>query len=59
MKSNLLKSLLIYFIGYMVVGSITRNMIPDKYYIYGKLIVTLLTLLLIIKCSKNYFEKNF
>lgn len=59
MKSNLLKSLLIYFIGYMVVGSITINMIPDKYYIYGQLILTLLTLLLIIKCSKNYFEKNF
>ena len=52
-------ALLIYFIGYMFLGGLITASVAPKYTIYAQLIITIITFLMIIRVSKDYFEKSF
>lgn len=59
MKSNLTKSLLCYFVGYMFIGSLLVSILPEKYYIIGQLLISFITFITVIYCSKEYFKSHF
>lgn len=52
-------ALLIYFIGYTFLGGLITASVAPKYTIYVQLIITIIVFLMIIRVSKDYFEKSF
>lgn len=52
-------ALLIYFIGYMFLGGLITASVSPKYTIYVQLMITIIIFLMIIRVSKDYFEKSF
>ncbi|MCI9630114.1 CPBP family intramembrane glutamic endopeptidase [Thomasclavelia cocleata] len=52
-------ALLIYFIGYLFLGGLIIATVAPEYTIYVQLVITIIIFLMIIRVSKDYFEKNF
>lgn len=57
--TNLKKTMILYFIGYFILGNIIVNILPDSWYMYGQLILVVMTFFLTIYYAKDYFNINF
>lgn len=55
-EHTVLSSILLYFVGYLFVGSLIISFTPSKYQIYSRLIITLILFILMIRISKNEFN---
>lgn len=55
-KHTILSSLLLYFIGYLLIGSLIISFTPSKYQIYTRLIISLFLFFFIIRISRKEFD---
>ena len=55
-KHTILSSLLLYFIGYLLIGSLIISFTPSKYQIYTRLVLSLILFFSMIRISRKEFD---
>ena len=55
-KHTTLSSLLLYFIGYLLIGSLIISFTPSKYQIYTRLVISLILFFSMIRISRKEFD---
>ena len=55
-KHTILSSLLLYFIGYLLIGSLIISFTPSKHQIYTRLIISLFLFFFMIRISRKEFD---
>lgn len=55
-KHTVLSSILLYFVGYLIIGSLFISFTPTKYQIYTRLVVSLILFFSMIRISRKEFD---
>ena len=55
-KHTILSSLLLYFIGYLLIGSLIISFTPSKHQIYTRLVLSLILFFSMIRISRKEFD---
>lgn len=55
-KHTILRSLLLYFIGYLLIGNLIISFTPSKYQIYTRLVISLILFFSMIRISRKEFD---
>ena len=55
-EHTVLSSILLYFVGYLLVGSLIISFTPSKYQIYTRLIISLFLFFFMIRISRKEFD---
>ena len=55
-KHTVSSSILLYFVGYLLIGSFIISLTPTKYQIYTRLVVSLILFFSMIRISRKEFD---